>query len=306
MPSPRHAQPSALRRVLDNRPRHVLSASVLAAALTVPFFAAAPSSAAPVLAPATPVTVPMDPVLNATQYARTNVNVRSGPSTSHSIVGSRSKGTQVTGTWQNGWLKIGSSQYISGTVLTSTPPGASTVTRYARTNVNVRSGPSTSHAIVGRESQGTKVTGSLTSSGWLNMGGEYISGAVLTTSPPDGDGGGDGSVTGADVLAEGAKYFGIMYHYGGNHPSTGVDCSGYTQYVYGRLGITLPRSAAAQQSFATPVSNPQPGDLVFWGYPAYHVGIYAGNGYIYDSGKPGIPVQKRKVFSGVSGYGRVL
>ncbi|HLS46007.1 MAG TPA: NlpC/P60 family protein, partial [Ornithinicoccus sp.] len=62
----------------------------------------------------------------------------------------------------------------------------------------------------------------------------------------------------------------------------------------------------AQQSYATPVSNPQPGDLVFYGYPAYHVGIYAGNGMMYDSGRPGLPTQLRPVFSGVSGYGRVL
>ena len=52
------------------------------------------------------------------------------------------------------------------------------------------------------------------------------------------------------------------------------------------------------------MSNPQPGDLVFFGYPAYHVGIYAGNGMMYDSGKPGIPSQLRAIFSGVSGYGR--
>ena len=108
------------------------------------------------------------------------------------------------------------------------------------------------------------------------------------------------------MLAEGRKYFGIMYRGGGNHPSTGFDCSGYTQYVFGQLGIDLPRTTGGQRSVATPVSNPQPGDLVFWGSPAYHVAICAGDGYIYDSGKPGIPVQKRKMFSGVSGFGRVL
>jgi peptidoglycan DL-endopeptidase CwlO len=106
------------------------------------------------------------------------------------------------------------------------------------------------------------------------------------------------------ILSIAEAYTGIYYVYGGSTPS-GFDCSGYTQYVFGQAGISLPRTAAAQQAAATPVSNPQPGDLVFFGYPAYHVGIYAGGGMMYDSGKPGIPSQKRAIFSGVSGYGRV-
>ncbi|MCK0112897.1 NlpC/P60 family protein [Ornithinimicrobium sp. F0845] len=368
MPSPRHAQPSAFRRVLDNRPRHAVSASVLAAAMTLPVLAAAPSSAAPVPAPTSPIVVPMD-TPSTTQYARTNVNVRSGAGTGHSIVGSKAKGTKVTGTWTSsgwlkigsnqyisgsvltstppssntvtryartnvnvrsgagtgysivgsktkgtkltgtltsgGWLKIGSSQYISGTVLTSTPPSSNTVTRYARTNVNVRAGASTSHAIVDRETQGTKLTGTLTSNGWLKTGSSrYVSGAVLSTTHP-GDGGGNDGLTGDAILAEGRKYFGIMYRSGGASPSTGFDCSGYTQYVFKQLGVTLPRTTTGQKAATTRVSNPKPGDLVFWGSTPYHVAIYAGDGYIYDSGKPGLPVQKRKMFSGVSSYGRV-
>jgi cell wall-associated NlpC family hydrolase len=105
------------------------------------------------------------------------------------------------------------------------------------------------------------------------------------------------------ILSVAAAYTGIYYVYGGSTPA-GFDCSGYTQYVFAQVGISLPRTAAQQQAAATPVSTPQPGDLVFYGYPAYHVGIYAGNGMMYDSGKPGIPSQLRAIFSGVSGYGR--
>ena len=99
------------------------------------------------------------------------------------------------------------------------------------------------------------------------------------------------------------QYIGVPYVSGGSSPS-GFDCSGLTQYVYGQAGISLPRTAAAQQAAATPVSNPQPGDLVFFGYPAWHVGIYAGNGMMIDSPKPGMSVSYRSIFSGVSGYGR--
>lgn len=107
------------------------------------------------------------------------------------------------------------------------------------------------------------------------------------------------------VLAYAQQYTGIMYSWGGTSPSTGFDCSGYTQYVFAKVGIDLPRTAEAQRQFSTPVSSPQPGDLVFWGAPAWHMAIYAGDGMIYDSGRPGLPTQKRKMFSGVTSYGRV-
>ncbi|KAB7743865.1 cell wall lytic activity [Nostocoides sp. F2B08] len=113
------------------------------------------------------------------------------------------------------------------------------------------------------------------------------------------------STSTSGVLAVAAKYTGIMYRYGGTSPSTGFDCSGFTQFVFGKVGVKLPRTADAQRRATTRVSSPRPGDLVFFGSPAYHVGIYAGNGMMYDSGRSGLPTQKRKVFSGVSGYGRV-
>ncbi|OLT22974.1 hypothetical protein BJF81_12090 [Ornithinimicrobium sp. CNJ-824] len=106
------------------------------------------------------------------------------------------------------------------------------------------------------------------------------------------------------VLSVAAAYTGIPYVWGGTTPA-GFDCSGYTQYVFAQVGIALPRTAAQQQAYATPVSNPQPGDLVFYGYPAYHMGIYAGNGMMYDSPRPGKFSSLRPMFDGVSGYGRV-
>ncbi|MEO6789531.1 MAG: C40 family peptidase [Ornithinibacter sp.] len=96
---------------------------------------------------------------------------------------------------------------------------------------------------------------------------------------------------------------GIPYVYGGSTPS-GFDCSGLTQYVFAKAGKSIPRTASAQQRAATPVSNPQPGDLVFYGSPAWHVGIYTGNGMMIDSPRPGKFSSERKMFSGVTGYGR--
>ena len=105
------------------------------------------------------------------------------------------------------------------------------------------------------------------------------------------------------VLGIAAGFAGTPYVYGGTTPS-GFDCSGFTQYVFGQIGINLPRTAEQQRQFATPVSTPQPGDLVFFGAPAYHLGIYAGNGMMWDSPHTGSSVGLRSVYSGAT-YGRV-
>jgi len=104
-------------------------------------------------------------------------------------------------------------------------------------------------------------------------------------------------------LAIAASLSGIPYVYGGSTPA-GFDCSGFTMYIFAKVGISLPRTAAGQQAAATPVSNPQPGDLVFFGYPAYHVGIYAGNGMMYDSPRTGLSSGLRAIWSSSATYGR--
>ena len=106
------------------------------------------------------------------------------------------------------------------------------------------------------------------------------------------------------ILGIAAQYAGIMYKYGGTSPSTGFDCSGYTQYVFRQVGINLPRTAEEQRQSATPVSSPQPGDLVFFGSPAYHVGIYAGNGKMWDSPHSGEAVALRDIWTSAVTYGR--
>jgi cell wall-associated NlpC family hydrolase len=105
------------------------------------------------------------------------------------------------------------------------------------------------------------------------------------------------------VLGIASRYAGTMYVYGGTTPA-GFDCSGFTQYVFRQVGISLPRTADAQRAATTPVSNPQPGDLVFFGSPAYHVGIYAGNGMMWDSPRTGQAVALRSIWSSSVTYGR--
>ena len=84
--------------------------------------------------------------------------------------------------------------------------------------------------------------------------------------------------------------------WGGQSPS-GFDCSGYIQYVFGKHGVTLPRTAAEQFNVGTSVSksNLIPGDLVY--FTTYkegpsHVGIFLGNGqFIHaSSGKEEVTI----------------
>ena len=105
------------------------------------------------------------------------------------------------------------------------------------------------------------------------------------------------------VLGIAASLAGIYYIYGGT-TTAGFDCSGFTQYVFNKIGISLPRTAEQQRQATTPVTNPQPGDLVFFGIPAYHNGIYAGNGMMWDSPKTGSAIALRTIWSSTVTYGR--
>jgi len=72
-----------------------------------------------------------------------------------------------------------------------------------------------------------------------------------------------------------------FYDWGGNGP-LGYDCSGLTQAAFGSAGRWLPRTAQAQLDqapYRVPLSQLQPGDLVFWGEPnaIWHVAVYIGN-----------------------------
>lgn len=102
-----------------------------------------------------------------------------------------------------------------------------------------------------------------------------------------------------------AREAGDPYVWGASGPSA-FDCSGYTMYVFDQLGISLPHSSRAQAAMSRRVSDPQVGDLVFFGGSnVYHVGIYAGDGYMWHAPRTGDVVKKAPIWTGDVFYGRV-
>ena len=99
------------------------------------------------------------------------------------------------------------------------------------------------------------------------------------------------------------------YVYGAEGPSA-FDCSGLVEYTLKKLGISFPRTSGEQYKASKHVSNPKPGDLVFFGPGgSEHVGVYTGNGEFYsaENEKDGMGISK--VHGGgygtFAGYGRV-
>jgi cell wall-associated NlpC family hydrolase len=100
---------------------------------------------------------------------------------------------------------------------------------------------------------------------------------------------------------------GTPYVWGATGPDS-FDCSGLVQWAWSQAGIHVPRVASDQQVWATPVpiSQLMPGDLVFFGSPAHHVGMYVGNGKMINAPKAGSSVSVVPLWwHDLTGFGRV-
>lgn len=82
------------------------------------------------------------------------------------------------------------------------------------------------------------------------------------------------------------KFLGIPYTWGGRS-SFGFDCSGYVQFLYARLGLSLPRDAKEQVKMGEETTTLRLGDLIFWGHSETdirHVGLFLeGERFIHTS-----------------------
>lgn len=125
------------------------------------------------------------------------------------------------------------------------------------------------------------------------------------------------STDGQALYDEATNYLGLKYVYGGASLTSGADCSGFTQQIYKKFGVSLPHHAADQAKMGTKITakkDLQAGDLVFFGSKnnITHVGIYGGDGKFIESPHTGASVRVSKLssrkdfvsgsrFSGISG-----
>lgn len=97
------------------------------------------------------------------------------------------------------------------------------------------------------------------------------------------------------LISTGKKFLGVPYRFGAPSGVTSAfDCSSFTQYIFKKMGISLPRTTTTQVSVGKKVRYLSMGDLVFFntnGRGISHVGIYAGYGkMLHSSSSKGVTV----------------
>ncbi|MCG5218958.1 C40 family peptidase [Streptosporangium sp. KLBMP 9127] len=108
-----------------------------------------------------------------------------------------------------------------------------------------------------------------------------------------------GTGTGADIVEAAKQHFDKPYIWGANGPSA-FDCSGLVYYALNQAGIEIgDTTAAGYQASGQPISGPpQPGDIVFFGDPPTHCGIYVGDGKMINAPHSGAVVRVDEVAGG--------
>jgi len=116
------------------------------------------------------------------------------------------------------------------------------------------------------------------------------------------DGGSHGSAPAPNPRAQIAvdtaySQLGKPYRYAGKGPDS-FDCSGLTSYVWAAAGVSLAHSSGSQYASLPHVSQSElaPGDLVFYGSPIHHVGIYVGGGQYIHAPQTGDVVKISSIY----------
>ena len=242
-----------------------------------------------------------------------NLRMRSGPSTSYSIVTSLKPGTIVQNLGASGsWFKVqygnytgyvsedyvaatsetGSSSSNSGNSSSSSGNNSSTtldgvkVTSSGR--LNMRKGAGTSYSIVTKLPSGAVAKLVSKDGDWYKVTYNgytgYVSAEYCKLVKYEANSSTDSNTTSSvrdKVVAYAKTFLGTKYVYGGTTPEGGFDCSGYVKYVLAKHGYTIPRTSASQYSGTTRINKSElkPGDLIFFGTSGTvnHVGMYIGN-----------------------------
>ena len=120
-----------------------------------------------------------------------------------------------------------------------------------------------------------------------SQGAPIDSGGIPTNAPRSG------------VVGIAMQQLGKPYSWGAAGPSS-FDCSGLMMYCYAQVGVSLPHSSGAQYGSGQSVGRAslKPGDLVFFGSPIHHVGMYIGGGSMIHAPSSGDVVKISPAFRG--------
>lgn len=165
------------------------------------------------------------------------------------------------------------------------------------TVLNIRSGPGTTYTVITKLPQGTKVLVTGQTGDWYRV--TLSDGRVGYASSPYIKLYAPTRQQKIDLLTSTAtSLVGTPYVWGGaSLADGGFDCSGFTKYVYSKVGYTLNRTSTEQalQGVYVAKTNIQPGDLLFYSFDGTgkisHVAIYLGNGKMIHSPKTGDTVK---------------
>jgi len=270
---------------------------------SIPIAASAISSGANPVYAAPAADVYQQAVINAWgTVTASKLNVRTGPSTAYPVMHHLWKGNRVRIIGENsGWYQIqlsdGRIGWVSKEYMAHITPAAEqaldTYGLVTASSLNVRTGPSTAYSIMHLLWKGNRVKIIGKTGNWylirLSDGRTgWVSGSYIVLE-------GESAQEKINTLIATAKSFlGTPYVWGGSSPADGgFDCSGFTQYVFGKVGYQLNRVTVdqAKQGTAVAYNNMKPGDLVFSAINGdgviNHVGIYLGEGKMIHSPRTG-------------------
>jgi cell wall-associated NlpC family hydrolase len=136
------------------------------------------------------------------------------------------------------------------------------------------------------------------------------SASATAVRPSTGPGPGSTSASvGQRAVAIARQQLGKPYVWGAENPSVGFDCSGLVQHTFKQLGIDLPRVSRDQARAGRAVgslADARPGDLIAFGSPVNHIGIYAGSNKMVVAPQTGDVVKVQEIYRTPTAIRRVI
>ncbi len=118
-----------------------------------------------------------------------------------------------------------------------------------------------------------------------------------------------GSHAGEAVIAAAAEHLGVPYLWGGTDPEKGFDCSGLIQNAFRAVGVEMPKWSRHQATMGVEVESIDdalPGDVLAFGDPVNHVGLYVGDGQMLHAPQTGDVVKISDIDRPIASIRRIV